>query len=40
MADFITGVPEENTFASDSVYGGYRDFTARTGSLPSGYGEP
>lgn len=39
MADAITGIPEENNYATDSAYGGFREYTARTGSLPSGYGE-
>lgn len=39
MADAITGIPEENNYATDSAYGGFREYTARTGSLPPGYGE-
>lgn len=39
MADAITGIPEENNYALDSAYGGLREYIARTGSLPSGYGE-
>ena len=39
MADAITGIPEENNYATDSAYGGLREYIARTGSLPSGYGE-
>lgn len=39
MADAITGIPEENNYATDSAYGGFREYTARTGSLPFGYGE-
>lgn len=39
MADAITGIPEENNYATDSAYGGFREYTTRTGSLPFGYGE-
>lgn len=38
MTNNIAGIPEETTYAQDSIYGGFRDFASRTGALPVGYG--